>query len=77
MSRYVSNLITQFASITGDDSFEVLAHRNASNEYMAGVKNDNVKPVRVAEWLANPLVNVAWHQSSLSKALQADGVHLL
>lgn len=65
MSRYVSNLITQFDSITDDDSFEVLAHRSASNEYMEGVKGANVKSVGVAEWLANPLLNVAWHQVSL------------
>ena len=65
MSRYVSNLITQFALISDDDFFEVLAHYSASTEYMAGVNNDNVNSVNVAEWLTHPLLNVAWHQSAL------------
>ncbi len=65
MSRYISNLITQFATISDDDRLEVLAHESANTEYMAGVISDNVKAIKVAEWLTNPLLNVAWHQTSL------------
>jgi glycosyltransferase involved in cell wall biosynthesis len=65
MSRYVSNLITQFASFADHDCFEVLAHGSANTEYMENVDGGNVEPVRVAEWLSNPLLNVAWHQTIL------------
>ncbi len=65
MSRYISNLITQFATISNDGRFEILAHESANTEYMAGVDSDNVKAIKVAEWLTNPLLNIAWHQTSL------------
>ena len=66
MSRYVSNLITQFDSIaTGDNVFEVLAHDTACTEYMADVKSNYVNSASVAEWLSNPLLNVFWHQTCL------------
>ncbi len=77
MSRYVSNLIAQFASITDTDSFEVLAHGSALNEYMADVNHGNVTPVQVAEWLANPLLNVAWHQTSLPALCQSKDYDVL
>lgn len=77
MSRYVSSLIAQFASIADDDSIEILAHQSASSEYMAGANSDNVKSVSVAERLANPLLNVAWHQVSLPALCRRRGYDVL
>ena len=66
MSRYASNLITQFDSIAaGNDTFEILAHSSACKEYMVDVKSHKLNSVAVSEWLANPLLNIAWHQTWL------------
>jgi len=65
MSRYVSNLITQFAKIADHDKFEVLAHGSANDEYTAGVNGGRITSLDISEWLSNPILNVAWHQISL------------
>ena len=77
MSRYVSNLITQFAKIADQDKFEVLAHESANNEYTAGVDGDRVTSLDVSEWLSNPLLNVAWHQISLPGICRSRGYDAL
>ncbi len=65
MSRYASSLISQFAKLAKDDEFEILAHQNAINEYMSGVKSGLVTSLDVSERYSNALLNVAWHQLSL------------
>lgn len=65
MSRYVTNLITQFSKIEKRDDFEVLSHENAKFEYFSGVESNNVKSKIVSEKLKNPLLNIAWHQAIL------------
>ena len=65
MSRYVTNLITQFSTIDKYNDIEVLLHERAKSEYFSGVENNNIKSVNVSETLKNPLLNVAWHQIAL------------
>lgn len=65
MSRYITNLLTQFASMPHDDHFDIFAHKSAAGEYLAHASGSTIKTVSVAEWLGNPILNVAWHQTAL------------
>lgn len=65
MSRYITNLLTQFSRIEGADTFHVIAHESAIGEYLSDANGRAVDRVHVAEWLANPILNVAWHQTML------------
>lgn len=65
MSRYISNLIAQFAAYENGDSFEVFAHRHAVDELITTKTNSGIQCVEVAEWLASPVLNIAWHQTAL------------
>jgi len=60
MSRYASNLFTQFAADHGNNQFDVLAHKSAVSSYIRNA--DGMMVIPVAEWLRNPVLNVAWHQ---------------
>ncbi len=71
MSRYVSSLIAQFALNPDGEDYAVFAHASASGEYFAGIDSASVTRVDVAEWLSNPLLNIAWHQSALPAICRA------
>jgi len=77
MSRYVTNLITQFSNINTQDEFEILGHKSALPEYLSGVRNDEISSFHVAESLQKPILNVAWHQLSLPGVCKNHGYDVL
>lgn len=65
MSRYITDLLSQFSRIEGADTFDVMAHKSAIGEYLGDASGNAINRTYVAEWLSNPIVNVAWHQTIL------------
>lgn len=79
MSRYITNLITQFSKAESNDQIDVFAHENAVSEYFSEVKPGTLNYNNVSEWFENPILNIAWHQSLLpakSKLRKYDALFL-
>lgn len=77
MSRYICNLLSNFDIATHADSIHVMAHPSAMPEYLENVAAGSMQTLPVPEWLANPILNIAWHQSALQWHSKARGLDVL